>query len=96
MAREKAAARKRAATPLPDPHGQIALMLCESLLHVLVEERVITKEKAIEAIEGVAELMCEMAQGSTATRSRAARDRARAALALVELIRDSFAAKGPS
>ena len=32
-------------------------MLCESLLHLLVEQHVITLEEAIEAIEGIAELM---------------------------------------
>jgi hypothetical protein len=31
-------------------------MLCESLLHVLVEEGVISHAKAIESIEGVAEI----------------------------------------
>ena len=36
-------------------------MLCESLLHVLVEEGVISHAKAIESIEGVAEILCEMA-----------------------------------
>jgi hypothetical protein len=29
-----------------DTYGQAALMLCESILHLLVEEDVITKEKA--------------------------------------------------
>jgi hypothetical protein len=42
-----------------EPHGQAALMLCESLLHLLVEEGVITKTKALEAIEGVAEFARE-------------------------------------
>ena len=36
-----------------DPQGRIALMLCESVLHVLVEEGILTKAKAIEAIETV-------------------------------------------
>jgi hypothetical protein len=44
-----------------DPTGQVSLMLCESILHLLVEEGVITKEKALEAIDGVMEL----GQGST-------------------------------
>lgn len=86
-------ARRKAATPLPDPHGQVALMLCESLLHLLVEERIITKEKAMAAIDGVAELVREMAQEAEATRSRAARDHARAAVGIVESVRASFAAK---
>jgi hypothetical protein len=45
-----------------DPHGRIALMLCESVLHVLVEEGILTKAKAIEAIETVAELTREIAE----------------------------------
>ena len=40
--------------PSPEAHGEVALMLFESLLHLLVEERIIGKEKALEAIEGVA------------------------------------------
>ena len=39
---------------MSDPQGRVALMLCESLFHLLVEEGVITKAKAMEAIEGVA------------------------------------------
>jgi len=45
-----------------DPQGRVALMLCESLFHLLVEEGVITKAKTMEAIEGVAELMRETAE----------------------------------
>ena len=41
---------------VPDPDGQLSLMLCESILHILVEEGVISKEKALEAIDGVVEL----------------------------------------
>ena len=43
----------------PDPEGQASLMLCESILHLLVEERVITKGRALEAINGVLELLRE-------------------------------------
>ena len=45
--------------PVPDPEGQISLMLCESILHILVEEGVISSEKALEAIDGVVELAQE-------------------------------------
>lgn len=45
----------------PDPHGQAALMLCESVLLLLVDQGVIQKEKAIDAIGGVIELKQEMA-----------------------------------
>ena len=42
---------------MSDPQGRVALMLCETLFHLLVEEGVITREIAIEAIEGVAETL---------------------------------------
>ena len=45
----------------PEAQGEVALMLFESLLHLLVDEGIIGKEKALETIEGVAELVCEMA-----------------------------------
>ena len=47
---------------MSDPQGRVALMLCEALFHLLVEEGVITKAKAMEAIEGVAELTREMTE----------------------------------
>ena len=37
--------------PMSDPQGRVALMLCENLFHLLVEEGVIPKAKAMEAIE---------------------------------------------
>jgi hypothetical protein len=42
-----------------ESYGKAALMLCESLLHLLVDENLIAKEKALEALEGVAELASE-------------------------------------
>ena len=45
----------------PDPHGQAALMLCESLLFLLMEKGVIRKEQMIEAIDGVVEVKQEIA-----------------------------------
>ena len=45
----------------PDPHGQAALLLCESLLILLVEEGVIRKERMVEAIDGVVEVKQEIA-----------------------------------
>jgi hypothetical protein len=42
-------------------------MLCESLFHLLIEEGVITKAKAIEAIEGVAEPTREIEEGGPPT-----------------------------
>ena len=69
-----------------DPQGRVALMLCESVLHVLVEEGVLTKAKAMEAIETVAELTREMADGNPGVETRIATD-------LVAAIAASFALK---
>ena len=72
--------------PHSDPQGRVALMLCETLFHVLVEEGIITKAKAMEAIEGVAELTREMADGNPA-------GEAHIATGLVQAIAESFALK---
>jgi hypothetical protein len=75
-----------------DIRGEVALMLCESLLHVLVEEKVISREKALEAIEGIAELVREIDErrgGPAKTPSAGL-----AAMTLVQNIAESFAAKG--
>ena len=74
-------------SPMSDPQGRVALMLCESLFHLLVEEGVITKAKAMEAIEGVAELTREMAEaGNPSIASSIETD-------LIEAIAKSFALK---
>ena len=62
-------------------------MLCESLLHILVEQHVITREKAIEALDGLAELTREMAQDGTR------RMPSSSPIELIERIGQSFAAK---
>ena len=74
--------------PVPDPDGQVSLMLCESILHILVEEGVISNEKALEAINGVVELTREnddIGQRRSASRSAAQ---------LIEAIAQTFALKG--
>jgi hypothetical protein len=76
--------------PSPDSHGQAALMLCESLLHLLLEQHVITKEKAIEMIRDVAELAKEMTERNTRpTKNRAASS---STVALVKAIAQSIEA----
>src|SRR3954466_10373668 len=67
-----------------DPQGRVALMLCESALHVLVEEGVLSKAKAIEVIETVAELTREIAESDLSDTTQIAVD-------LVEGIAASFA-----
>ena len=74
--------------PVPDPDGQISLMLCESILHILVEEGVISNKKALEAIDGVVELARE---NDGIGERRSAR---RSAVQLIEAIAQTFALKG--
>ena len=45
-------------------------MLCESILHILVEEGVISTEKALEAINGVVEMTRENEIGERRSASR--------------------------
>ena len=70
-----------------DPQGRVALMLCESILHVLVEEGILSKTKAIEAIETVAELLREVAEVGPPDVTN------HVAAQLVKAIADSFAVK---
>jgi hypothetical protein len=70
-----------------DGHGDVALMLCESLLHLLVEEGVLPKEKVLETIAGVVELARERAEiGKSAEASGSA-------LELIDRMAQSFAVK---
>ena len=71
----------------PDSHGRVALLFCESLLHVLVEQRVINREAALSAIESVLELTQESAEATTREIDGISQT------ALIERIAASFAAK---
>jgi hypothetical protein len=73
--------------PSPDPYGQVALLLCESLLHVLIEQRVISREAVLSAIEGVLELTQESAEAEAREIGSVSPS------ALVERIAATFAAK---
>src|SRR3954451_15436533 len=43
-----------------DPQGQAALMLCESLVHLLMEKGVLGKAEICQAVEGLEEITREM------------------------------------
>jgi hypothetical protein len=73
---------------VPDPDGQVGLMLCESILHILVEEGVISNETALNAINGVVELAREK-DGIGEHRSTS-----HSATQLIEAIAQTFALKG--
>ena len=77
----------RTKTSRPDPEGKVALLLCESLLHVLVEQRVISLEAALSAIRTAFELTKEDAETMSGGRDVSA-------TALIERIARTFAAKG--
>ena len=71
-----------------DPASQVGLMLGESILHVLVEEGVISKEKVLELLDGVIELAREVEEIGPP------RDRGWSAVQLLEAIAQTFALKG--
>ena len=48
-------------TMTPDPHGQAALMLGESLALLLVENGILPKSQVVEAIDGLIEVKEEIA-----------------------------------
>jgi hypothetical protein len=80
----------------PDQHGQVALMLCESLLHELVETGVITKAQALNIIDTVAELAREAAESNQPLGSAHRGVQRRSAAVIIEAIRKSFVVKGAS
>jgi hypothetical protein len=45
----------------PDPHGQAAMLLVESLIHGLVSSSVISVEEAVEIVDTAAEVKIEIA-----------------------------------
>lgn len=70
-------------------------MLCEALLHVLVERQLIARQDALEAIDTVAELVAELA--APPKRKAGARrrgDQLAEAPAIIEAMRASFSVKG--
>ncbi len=68
---------RRTPTPLePDAHGQAALLLAESTLHMLVELRVLTGAQATSVVRTAADVKVEVAQlsGESAGRMQASLD----------------------
>lgn len=68
-------------------------MLCEALLHVLVEKRAITKRAALEAIDTVAELTHERIERGPQQKGKRHDRSVQEAMAIIEAMRRSFAAK---
>lgn len=47
--------------PIPDAHGQAALLLAESTLHALVEVSALTRPQAVEVVRTAKEVKIEVA-----------------------------------
>ena len=57
--------RVRAASrPDPDAHGQASLLIVESLLHGMIEKRLLTVEEAVEIMTAACEVKEEIASAS--------------------------------
>lgn len=57
--------RVRAASrPDPDAHGQASLLIVESLLHGMIEKRLLTVEEAVEIMTSACEVKEEIASQS--------------------------------
>jgi len=54
----------------PDAHGQAALLLVESLIHMLIEHEVLSLEQAVEVIEIAAEVKTEVAAAAGESKTR--------------------------
>lgn len=71
----------------PDAHGQAALLLAESILHMLVEGHVLTNAEAMEVVTTAAEVKVEVAEGTGESKKRM-----QESLVLLARITDSFRA----
>ena len=69
----------------PDPHGQAALLLIESLIHELIARSVINVANAVEIVEVAVEIKVEVAADADETLVTMTRS-----LALLRAIQDSF------
>ena len=71
----------------PDAHGQAALLLTESLVHMLVENRTLSNGQAIELIQIATDVKMEVAAASGESKARM-----NESLALLAKMSSSFAA----
>jgi hypothetical protein len=54
----------------PDAHGQAALLLTESLIHMLVENKGLTNAQAVDVVHTAAVVKVEVAEAAGESRSR--------------------------
>jgi hypothetical protein len=78
----------------PDAHGQAALLLTESLIHMLVENRGLTNAQAVDVVHTAAVVKVEVAEAAGESNERMLES-----LALLARMESSFQAdepKGPA
>ncbi|TRW17989.1 hypothetical protein [Glacieibacterium frigidum] len=71
----------------PDAHGQAALLLAESTLHMLVEAGVLFNAQALEVVRTAAEVKVEVAEAAGESKKRM-----KQSLVLLESISETFRA----
>jgi hypothetical protein len=91
---QKKQSKKKQLKSEPDLHGQVALMLCEGLLHELVENDLITKAQALNVVDTVVELAREAAESDQPLGSARSGTQGRSATVIIEAIRKTFVVKG--
>lgn len=75
----------------PDAQGQAALLLTESLIHTLVDKRVLTAADAVSTVESAAEVKVEVADEAGESKGRM-----RESLAFLSRMAGSFGADAGS
>lgn len=73
------------AVDMPDPYGQAALLLVESLIHVMTERSILSVADAVEVVETAADVQYEIADVADGAGSAMRR-----AAALLMAMADSF------
>ena len=74
----------------PDAHGQAAVLLTESLIHMLVENGDLTNTQAVDVVHTAAVVQVEVAEAAGESRTRMLE-----ALALLTRLESSFQADEP-
>jgi hypothetical protein len=74
----------------PDAHGQAALLLTESLLHMLVENGELTNAQAVDVVHTAAAVKVEVAEAAGESRARMLES-----LALLKRMENTFQADEP-
>jgi hypothetical protein len=90
MTQEPIEPRPAQAVAEPDAHGQAALLLTESLIHMLLETRGLTNAQAVDIVHTAAVVKVEVAEAAGESRARMLES-----LALLSRMENSFRANEP-